>query len=126
MLDSANFVLTDEMNLLRMLVSLFFIPHLVGKFTTKDKVNGFFIAAGMNPPDRYRWFSFVVEIIVVILLFLAIYPAYAAAVGAIHLFVAGYASWKVSKGGWIWLGGGAEYPIFWALALCIVAMYYWP
>lgn len=126
MLNSSYFVLSDPMNLLRMLTALYFIPHLVGKFTTKDKVNGFFTAAELNPPDAFRWFSFVVEIIVLVLLFFGIYPAYAALVGGIHLIVAGWASWKVSKGGWIWLGGGCEYPIYWGLVLFILAYHYWP
>lgn len=125
MLNAAYFDLTNPMNLLRILTALYFIPHLVGKFTAKEAVNGFFTAANLLPPDRYRWFSFTVETIVVIFLFLAIYPAYAALLGGIHLLVAGWASYKVSKGGWIWLGGGAEYPIYWALVLLILAYHYW-
>lgn len=124
-LNSALFNLQDPMNLLRMLTALYFIPHLVGKFTAKQAVNGFFVAAGMNPPDRFRWFSFVVEIIVLFMLFFGFHPGLAALVGGIHLLVAGWASYRVSKGNWIWLGGGAEYPIYWALILLILAYHYW-
>jgi hypothetical protein len=48
-----------------------------------------------------------------------------AAIAAIHLLVAGAATWKVTKK-WIWVIGGIEYCVFWMLACVALAMLTWP
>jgi putative oxidoreductase len=38
------------------------------------------------------------------------------------LLVAAWASWRVSKGKWMWNFGGAEYPLFWGICCFVVAV----
>ena len=54
-----------------------------------------------------------------------IYTPYVAAIAAFHLFVAGAATYKVTKK-WIWVIGGIEYCVFWMLACVALAMLTWP
>jgi putative oxidoreductase len=124
MIDWAqNFDLTNGINILRIACGLFFIPHIVGKFTQREYSMGFFEKAGMKPPAAFLWFALIVEVIFVIGLVLGIYTTYVAIVAAIHLVVAGIAVWRVTEGKWLWNLGGAEYCFFWAIACIVVAMH---
>ena len=60
-----------------------------------------------------------IETVLTIGLVFDIYTPYVAAIAAFHLFVAGAATYKVTKK-WIWVIGGIEYCVFWMLC-CIVA-----
>jgi putative oxidoreductase len=113
-----NFDITDGFNVLRLICGLFFIPHVVGKFTEPATLN-FFKEAKFNPPATWMYIAAAIEILLSIGLVFGIYTPYVAAVGAAHLFVAAVADWKVTKR-WIWVAGGAEYPLFWML--CCVAL----
>ena len=46
-------------------------------------------------------------------------------IAAFHLFVAGAATYKVTKK-WIWVIGGIEYCVFWMLTCVALAMLTWP
>ena len=56
-----NFDLTDGVNILRLICGLFFIPHIVGKFTAREASLGFFRAAGLKPAETWRWAAMVIE-----------------------------------------------------------------
>ena len=49
-------------------------------------------------------------------------PQYVAFIAFIHLLVAAAATYKVKKC-WIWVIGGVEYCIFWAICCLVVAMH---
>jgi putative oxidoreductase len=119
-----SFDLTNGINVLRLICGLFFIPHIVGKFTEPATLN-FFKAAKFNPPATWMYIAGSIETLLTIALVFAIYTPYVAVVAAAHLFVAGAATWKVTKK-WIWVIGGIEYCVFWMLACIALAMLTWP
>jgi putative oxidoreductase len=120
--------LTDSLGLdsaidyLRVLSGLFLLPHLVVKFRNQDFVKGFMAEAGLKPPAAWLYGAFVVEIVASVGLVFDIYARYVAVLAGVFLVVAAFASWRVSKGKWMWNFGGAEYPLFWGLACFIVAL----
>jgi putative oxidoreductase len=119
-----NFDLTNGINILRLICGLFFIPHIIGKFTEPATLN-FFKAAKFNPPATWMYVAGTIETFLTIGLVFAIYTPYVAAVAALHLLVAGAATYKVTKK-WIWVIGGIEYCVFWMLACIALAVLTWP
>jgi putative oxidoreductase len=117
-----SFDLTNGINILRIVCGLFIIPHLFVKFWNQDFVRGFFTKVGFNPPMPWIYLTFAIEIVCVIGLVLGIYTTYAALLAGVFLLVASWASWRHSEGKWIWNFGGAEYPLFWAIACFVVAL----
>lgn len=118
-----SFNLLNEFNVLRIICGLFFIPHVVGKFTEPATLN-FFKAAKFNPPATWMYFAGCIETLLTIGLVFDIYTKYVAAIAALHLFVAGAATYKVTKK-WIWVIGGIEYCVFWTICCVVVAMHAW-
>lgn len=114
--------LTNGFNALRILCGVFLVPHLFVKFRNQDFVKGFMAQAGLNPPTLWLYGAFAIEIAATIGLVLDIYTAYVAVLTGVFLLVAAFASWRVSKGKWIWNFGGAEYPLFWGLCCFVVAI----
>ena len=117
-----SFDLTDGFNVLRLACGLFFIPHVFVKFQNQDFVKNFMTKVGLNPPIAWLYAAFVVEAIVTIGLIFDIYTTYVAILAGVFLLVAAWASWRFSQSKWIWNFGGAEYPLFWAIACFVVAM----
>ena len=119
----------DKFNLLnpivdlRLICALFFIPHIVGKFTEPATL-GFFKAAKFNPPATWMYIAGAIETALAICLIFGVFTAYAGFIGFIHLLVAAAATWKV-KNCWIWVIGGVEYCVFWALCCLVVGMNAW-
>jgi putative oxidoreductase len=120
-----SFDLTNGINILRIACGLFFIPHLVVKFQNQEAVLPIYAKGGFNPPRPWLYASFAVEIVATVGLFFAIYTPYVATLAGIFLLAAAYCSWRASGGKWIWTFGGAEFPIFWAIACFVVAMQTW-
>ncbi|HEU4619022.1 MAG TPA: DoxX family protein [Gammaproteobacteria bacterium] len=116
-----SFDLTNGLNVLRIACGLFFIPHLVVKFKNQDFVKGFMSKVGLNPPIAWLYGAFVIETLASIGLVFDLYTVYAAVLAGAFLLVASWASWRFSEGKWIWNFGGAEYPLFWAIACFVVA-----
>jgi putative oxidoreductase len=119
-----KFNLLNGVVLLRLTCALFFIPHVVGKFTEPATLN-FFKAAKFNPPATWMYIAGAIETVLTFLLFFDIYTHYVALIAAFHLFVAGAATYKVTKK-WIWVIGGIEYCAFWMLACLALALLSWP
>jgi putative oxidoreductase len=118
-----NFDLTNGVNILRLTCGLFFIPHIVAKFTVPATLN-FFMDAKFKPPATWMYVAGAIEIVLTIGLVLAIYTPYVAAVAAVHLLVATAATYKVTKK-WIWVIGGIEYCAFWMLCCIALAVLTW-
>jgi putative oxidoreductase len=119
-----KFNLLNELNILRIVCGLFFIPHIVGKLTVPATLE-VFVKAGFNPPAFWMYVAGAIETALCIGLVFGIYTPYVAAVAVIHLLVAAAATYKVTRC-WIWVIGGVEYCLFWALACLVVAMHSWP
>lgn len=121
---AANFDLANGYNILRIICGLFFIPHIVGK-VTEPATLGFFVKAGFKPAKTWMMVAGAVETVLTIGLVFGIYTGYVAAIAALHLAVAAAATYKVT-GKWIWVIGGIEYCVFWALCCVVVAIHWWP
>jgi putative oxidoreductase len=119
-----SFDIGNGVVVLRLICGLFFIPHIVAKFTEPATLN-FFTAAKFNPPATWMYVAGTIETVLTICLVLNIYTPFVAAVAALHLGVAAAATWKVTKK-WIWVIGGVEYCVFWALACAALALLTWP
>jgi len=118
-----NFDITNQINILRLICGLFFVPHIYAKFFVPEAL-GFFIASGAKQPKVWLYAACVIETIVALGLVFAIFPFWAAVLGCLHLLVALFFVWKVTKGKWLWNIGGYEYCLFWAICCLVVAMGY--
>ena len=67
-----KFNLLNEFNILRIICALFFIPHIVGKFTVPATLE-FFVKAGFKPPATWMYIAGTIETILCIGLFFGIY-----------------------------------------------------
>lgn len=121
-IDFANFDLTNEFNILRIICGAFFIPHMIGKFYEPAALQ-FFVAANFKPPAFWMYLSAAIEAVLAIGLILGILVPYVAAIAAIHMIVAAIAVILVTKGKWLWNIGGCEFPVFWAICCLVVAMH---
>lgn len=117
-----HFDLTEGFNILRIVCGLFFVPHLIAKFSEREYALGFFTKVGFKPPAAWLYAAFAVEILVGIGLIFAIYTKYAAMLAAAFLLIATWATWRFSQGRWLWNLGGCEYPLFWAICCIVVAI----
>jgi putative oxidoreductase len=115
------FGLESGIDWLRVLCGIFLLPHLVVKFQSREFVKGFFEQAGLTPPMLWLYTALAIEAVTGTCLIFDIYAEYVAIVTGAFLLVASWASWRVSKGKWMWNFGGAEYPLFWAICCFIVA-----
>jgi putative oxidoreductase len=118
------FDISNGVVVLRLVCGLFFIPHVVAKITEPATLN-FFKVSGFHPPVAWMYTAGIIEIFLIIGLVFAIYTPYVAAIAAIHLLVAGATTFKVTRK-WIWVVGGFEYCLFWALCCAALALMTWP
>src|SRR5208282_1723911 len=117
-----NFNLLNEFNILRIICGAFLIPHIVAKFTVPATLN-FFVAAGFKPAATWMYISAAIETVLAIGLIFGIYTHYVGALACFHLLVAAGATHKVTHGKWIWVIGGSEFCVFWAICCLVVAMH---
>lgn len=117
-----SFDLTNGWNLLRIACGVFFIPHLIAKFTQRAFALDFFRKVGLRPPEAWLYAALGIEVVVTFGLVFAVLTFYAALLAAVFLGVAAVATWRFSRGRWLWNLGGCEYPLFWGLACLVVAM----
>ncbi|HEY2759049.1 MAG TPA: DoxX family protein [Pseudolabrys sp.] len=116
-----KFNLFNEFNLLRIICGAFFIPHIVGKVTVPATLK-FFTEVGFKPPAAWMGLAGAIEVVLSIGLIFGLYTSYIAAIAFIHLLVAAAAMYKLNRC-WIWVIGGVEFCIFWALCCLVVAMH---
>ena len=116
-----KFNLLNEFNLLRIICALFFIPHIVGKFTVPQALQ-FYVDVGFKPPKFWMYLAGAIETVLTITLLFDIYTVFFGVIAFIHLMVAAAATYKLTKC-WIWVIGGIEYCIFWAICCLAVAMH---
>ena len=117
MADNGQLALTG----LRVVCGLFFVPHMVGKFTQRAAAFSFFRAAGFRPPEVFAFLAIAIEVVLTLMLVLGIEARIAAAAACIYLLIAAGAVIKVEKK-WLWHIGGCEYPVFWAVCCGLTAL----
>jgi putative oxidoreductase len=118
-----KFNLLNEFNLLRIICALFFIPHIIGKFTVPPVLK-FYVDVGFRPPKFWMYLSAVIETVLTVTLLFDLYTWFFGFIAFIHLSVATAAQFKLTRC-WTWVIGGIEYCAFWALCCLIVAMHAW-
>ncbi len=116
-----KFNLLNEFNILRIICALFLIPHIVAKITVPQALQ-FYVDVGFKPPKFWMYLAGAIEIVLTIALFFGIYTAFFGFIAFIHLMVAAAATYKLTKK-WIWVIGGIEYCVFWAICCLVVAMH---
>lgn len=126
MINPDSFDMANPFNLLRILVGIYFLPHVTNLVVNRAAVIGLFEKAGLSPAPFLVSVTFVMEAVCCIALVLGVYTPWAAALAAIVLFVAAYAIFKTQGLKWLWVNGGLEFPIFWALVCVIVAIAHLP
>ena len=120
-IDWQNFDLSNEFNILRIICALFFIPHIIAKFTVPAALK-FYVDVGFKPPKFWMYLAGVIEVVLTIGLLFDLYTAIIGFVAFIHLMVAAAATYKLTKR-WIWVIGGIEFCVFWAICCLVVAMH---
>jgi putative oxidoreductase len=118
-----NLASLNAFDLLRIGCGLWFIPHLIGKFTGRQFALDFFAKTGFHPPVAWLYAAIATETVVTIGLVFDIYARYAAALGAVFLLVAAYGLYRFIDGTWRTKLNGAEFPLFWAMCCVAVAMH---
>jgi uncharacterized membrane protein YphA (DoxX/SURF4 family) len=116
-----KFNLLNEYNVLRLVCALFFIPHIVAKFTVPQALQ-FYIDVGFKPPKFWMYLAGAIETVLTVVLILDFHTAFFGFIAFIHLTVAAAATYKLTKS-WIWVIGGIEYCAFWALCCLVLAMH---
>ncbi|MGH8144147.1 MAG: DoxX family protein [Steroidobacteraceae bacterium] len=105
---------------LRVVCGLFFVPHIVGKFTAREASFNFFRAAGFRPAPPFAYLAMGIEIVLAVMLILGLYVNIVGWIACGYLLIASVAVIKVNRK-WLWHIGGCEYPVFWAISCAIVA-----
>lgn len=116
-----KFSLLNEFNILRIICALFFIPHIVGKITVPQALK-FYVDVGFKPPKFWMYLAGTIEVFLTFFLLFDIYTKFVGVIAIIHLMAAAAATYKLTKN-WIWVIGGIEYCVFWALCCLIVTMH---
>lgn len=123
-----SFDLTNGAVVMRLACALFLLPHMYFKaFGNPPPASKTFIDAGYPSPLFFVRFALVLEIFTATALFFDFYTQYAALVLAALLVVAATTVFfsNEKKWLWIWVKGGKEYSVFWAVMCVVLSMLYW-
>ena len=116
-----KFNLLNEFNILRIICAFFFIPHIVAKFTVPQALQ-FYVNVGFKPPAFWMYLAGTIETFLTVGLLFDILTPFVGFIAFIHLMVASAATYKLTKS-WIWVIGGIEFCVFWAICCLVVAMH---
>lgn len=129
MLEAGSYDLSNGAVVLRLLCALFFIPHMYFKVIgNPPPAIKTFVDAGYWRPLLFVRLALVVELLAASALLLDVYTHYAALLCAALLLVAAITIYFANgkKFIWLWVKGGNEYPVFWAIACVALSILYWP
>ena len=113
--------LTEGDTIVRLVAGTFLIPHVYAKLAGTGTVS-FFQAAGFKPPNVWMHLACGIEASIAVSFLSNTYTRYFGVLGTIHLLIAAFAVYRVSKGKWLWNLGGFEYCVFWAACCLSVAL----
>lgn len=118
-----KFNLLNEFNILRIICALFLVPHIVAKFTVPAALK-FYVDVGFKPPAFWMYLAGAIESVLFVALFFDLYLWFFGVIGFIHLLVAAAATYKLTRN-WIWVIGGIEFCVFWAICCLVLAIHAW-
>lgn len=118
-----HFDVSDEANILRLICGLFLLPHFYAKASDLPLAYKLYEDFRLTPPKAWVFACLTVEIVCAIGMVFAIETRYVAAIEVAFLAVAAWAVWRHSGGKWLWMTGGFEYCLFWAICCFVVAMH---
>lgn len=118
-----SFDLTNEFNILRLICGLFLLPHLYAKASDLPFAYRLYEDNRLYPPKAWVFACMAIEIVCAIGMVFAIETRYVAALEAVFLVGAAFVVWRHSGGKWLWMTGGYEYCLFWAIVCGVVAMH---
>lgn len=113
----------DPFDVLRIGCGLWFIPHLVGKFISRQFTLDFFEKIGFRPATLWRYAAVATESVVMIGLVFDIQTRYVACLGAAFLVFAAYGLYRFTDGDQLTKLGNTRYPLLWALCCVVIAMH---
>ena len=124
---TSSFDLSNGAVLLRVMCSLFLLPHIWFKVVgNPPPALDFFVKAGFKPAAFYMRLAVIVEIMAGLGLFFGIYTQWSALLAAGVLMVAAVAVAIHNRPvKWMWNLGGIEYQVFWAITCIAVALLHW-
>jgi len=128
MFTPESFDLSNGAVLLRLICAFFLIPHMYFKLVgdPPPSINTF-IKAGYPKPLFFVRLALAVEVTCALALFFNFHTQYAALLLAAYLLVAATTLYFVKEKQflWLWVKGGSEYAVFWALSCIALSMLYW-
>src|SRR5690606_11424182 len=102
---------------------LWFIPHAVNIFRNFQPSADFFQTVGFRPGPFFAALIAVLEALLGVFFIIGFYVQASALIAAVILVTAAVAVVRLNGRKWIWLGGGVEFPLFWA-SICLMLAYF--
>jgi len=127
-IQASRFDLTKGSNILRIVTGAFILPHIAAKFadgTFNPSTLGFFVKAGLTPPEFWVGLATMSEFLVGVFLVLGLCTRFAALGGIAVMLIAAYTLLAVNGFVWVFNAGGCEYPVFLAINCALVALDAW-
>lgn len=113
------------MNMVRILLGLFYAPHVYQKLTGIDASLGFFAKAGLEPAPFFLGLAILCESLALVMLVGGFFTRWAALLSAGCMVVAAYAIFATKGVNWYWAKGGVEYLVLWGLLSLAVSADAW-
>ncbi|MCK8785864.1 DoxX family protein [Roseomonas sp. NAR14] len=120
-----RFDLADNMNVLRIVLGLLYVPHILYKLAALGPSMAFFTRAGLVPAPFFLGLSLVVETLAAVGLVSGLYTRWIGLLSAGAMAVAAYATIATKGMGWLWNLGGVEYLALWGLISLLLAADAW-
>ncbi|ANC92493.1 DoxX family protein [Azospirillum humicireducens] len=113
------------MNGVRILLGLFYAPHVYQKLSGIDASLGFFAKAGLEPAPLFLGLAILCESLAFVTLVGGFFTRWTALLSAGCMVVAAYAIFATKGVNWYWAKGGVEYLVLWGLLSLAVAADAW-
>jgi putative oxidoreductase len=113
------------MNMVRILLGLFYAPHVYQKLTGIDASLAFFAKAGLEPAALFLGLAILCESAAFIALIGGFFTRWAGLLSAGCMVVAAYAIFATKGVNWYWAKGGVEYLVLWGLLSLAVSADAW-
>lgn len=116
---------TLAMNGVRILLGLFYAPHVYQKLSGIDASLAFFAKAGLEPAPLFLGLAILCESLALVTLVGGFFTRWTALLSAGCMVVAAYAIFATKGVNWYWAKGGVEYLVLWGLLSLAVAADAW-
>ncbi|WP_083897445.1 DoxX family protein [Azospirillum sp. B506] len=113
------------MNMVRILLGLFYAPHVYQKLSGIDASLGFFAKAGLEPAPLFLGLAIICEAVALVTLVSGLFTRWTALLSAGCMVVAAYAMFATKGVNWYWAKGGVEYLVLWGLLSLAVSADAW-